>query len=52
MVLFEDTARDACAAFPANVNVAATLSLAGVGPESTQSADRRRSSKPAECPPA
>jgi aspartate dehydrogenase len=34
-VLFEGAARDACAAFPANVNVAATLSLAGIGAERT-----------------
>ena len=36
MVVFEGNARDACRAFPANVNVAAALSLAGVGPEETK----------------
>ncbi|GIX49014.1 MAG: L-aspartate dehydrogenase [Candidatus Tectimicrobiota bacterium] len=35
-VVFEGTAREACKGFPANVNVAAALSLAGVGPERTR----------------
>jgi len=35
-VLFEGTANDAVKAFPANVNVAATLSLAGIGFEDTK----------------
>lgn len=35
-VLFEGTAREACRAFPANVNVSAALSLAGVGPDQTR----------------
>ncbi|MBI2081749.1 MAG: DUF108 domain-containing protein [candidate division NC10 bacterium] len=35
-VLFEGTAREACKAFPANVNVSAALSLAGVGPDRTR----------------
>jgi aspartate dehydrogenase len=35
-LIFEGTATDACRAFPANVNVVAALSLAGVGPESTR----------------
>lgn len=35
-VLFEGSAREACAAFPANVNVAAALSLAGIGLERTR----------------
>tara|TARA_Y100000758_G_C15799857_1_gene330451 strand:- start:72 stop:458 length:387 start_codon:yes stop_codon:yes gene_type:complete len=34
-LVFEGTARDAAEAFPANVNVAAALSLAGNGPENT-----------------
>lgn len=34
--LFEGNALEASKAFPANVNVAATLSLAGIGPEKTQ----------------
>ena len=34
-LLFEGTALEAVAAFPANINVAATLSLAGVGPKRT-----------------
>ncbi len=34
-VLYEGPARDAVALFPANVNVAATLSIAGIGPERT-----------------
>jgi aspartate dehydrogenase len=34
-VIFEGTAREACQGFPANVNVAAALSLAGIGPERT-----------------
>jgi aspartate dehydrogenase len=34
--IFEGDAREACLGFPANINVAATLSLAGVGPEKTR----------------
>ncbi|HRZ16951.1 MAG TPA: DUF108 domain-containing protein, partial [Candidatus Hydrogenedentes bacterium] len=34
-VVFEGSALDAVRAFPANVNVAAALSLAGIGPERT-----------------
>lgn len=34
--VFEGTAREAVALFPANVNIAATLSLAGIGPERTR----------------
>jgi len=33
--VFEGTARDAIAGFPANVNVAVALSLAGIGPDRT-----------------
>lgn len=33
--VFEGTARDAVAGFPANVNVAAALGLAGIGPDDT-----------------
>jgi aspartate dehydrogenase len=33
--VFSGTAREAAAGFPANVNVAAALSLAGVGPDRT-----------------
>jgi len=33
--VFKGTARDAAAAFPANVNVVAALSLAGIGPDRT-----------------
>jgi len=35
-VIFEGKASDAIKAFPQNVNVAATLSLAGIGPERTR----------------
>jgi aspartate dehydrogenase len=35
-VIFEGPAREACRAFPANVNVVAALSLAGVGPDRTR----------------
>lgn len=35
LVVFDGTARDAVEAFPANVNVAAALSLAGIGPDKT-----------------
>jgi len=35
-VIFHGTAREAVAAFPANVNVAAALSLAGIGAERTE----------------
>jgi len=34
-LLFEGKAQDAIIAFPQNINVAATLSMAGVGPENT-----------------
>lgn len=36
LVVFEGTAREAVKAFPANVNVAASLSLAGLGPDRTR----------------
>lgn len=36
MTVFEGSAREAVAAFPANVNVAAALSLAGIGPDRTR----------------
>jgi aspartate dehydrogenase len=35
-LVFEGPATEACRAFPANVNVVAALSLAGVGPEQTR----------------
>jgi len=35
-LIFEGSATEACRAFPANVNVVAALSLAGVGPEQTR----------------
>jgi len=34
--VYEGTAAEACKLFPANVNVAAALSLAGIGPEETK----------------
>ncbi len=36
MVVFEGSAREACKAFPKNVNVAAALSLVGIGPDQTR----------------
>lgn len=36
-VIFEGSAREACKGFPANVNVSAALSLAGIGPDRTRS---------------
>jgi aspartate dehydrogenase len=35
-VIFEGSAREACKGFPANVNVSAALSLAGIGPDCTR----------------
>lgn len=35
-VLFDGSAREACKGFPANVNVAAAVSLAGIGPDRTR----------------
>ncbi|HRU38686.1 MAG TPA: aspartate dehydrogenase [Candidatus Goldiibacteriota bacterium] len=35
-VVFDGSAREAVEAFPANVNVAATLSIAGIGPDRTR----------------
>ena len=35
LLVFKGSARDAAAAFPANVNVVAALSLAGIGPDRT-----------------
>src|SRR5947207_13555145 len=35
-LIFEGPAAEACRAFPANVNVLAALSLAGIGPEKTR----------------
>jgi aspartate dehydrogenase len=34
--IFHGTAREACRGFPANVNVSAAVSLAGIGPDKTQ----------------
>jgi aspartate dehydrogenase len=36
LLLFDGTAREAARGFPANVNVAAALSLAGIGPDRTK----------------
>jgi aspartate dehydrogenase len=35
-MIFEGTAREGARGFPANVNVAAALSLAGFGPDRTR----------------
>lgn len=35
-IVFEGSAREACRGFPANVNVSAAVSLAGVGPDRTR----------------
>jgi aspartate dehydrogenase len=35
-VVFEGSAREACRGFPANVNISAALSLAGIGPDHTR----------------
>jgi aspartate dehydrogenase len=35
-LIFDGSARDACKGFPANVNVSAALSLAGIGPDQTR----------------
>jgi aspartate dehydrogenase len=35
-LIFEGSASEACRGFPANVNVVAALSLAGIGPERTR----------------
>ena len=35
-LLFDGSARDACKGFPANINVSAAVSLAGVGPDLTR----------------
>ncbi len=40
--VFRGTAREAAAGFPANVNVAAALALAGIGPERTTDRDLGR----------
>ena len=34
--IFHGTAREACRGFPANVNVSAAVSFAGIGPDKTQ----------------
>ena len=54
-LVFEGTAREACRAFPANVNVVAAVSLAGIGPDRTSirihadpSVDRNRHTVTAE----
>lgn len=35
-IVFDGSARDACRGFPANVNVSAAVSLAGIGPDRTR----------------
>ena len=45
LCVFKGSARDAAAAFPANVNVVAALSLAGIGPDRTTDRNLGRSGR-------
>ena len=49
--IFEGTAREAAKGFPANLNVAVALSLAGIGPDRTQSGDLGGPDRDAQHPP-